>query len=466
MNWMLAAVLPACASAAALDDLEFAVARAVQSGARFLRANVDQVKQDDDPRIGGAAPLALWTLLACDTSPLDPVVEELRRETILALHTETRTFAVSCALVALLWSGDQESAAGREAREDEPAIEISEVVETLLVARVDEGEDAGGFRAHVTCVVPDGDVGEESRPADTLSTHMALFALRLAVEHGVAVDGGVFRDGASYLVERQNRDGGFGHARRDRPQSALLPTAAGVAALALSSEMLSSSGDLALRRRAAFAIGRGSRRIAKNLTFPPRDAGSWPYLAMTMLERFDWYVPDADLGRRGDWRRDAARWVVGTQLPDGGFGDPAELIKRTSGGFGAGGAGLAAKKSRLKPTVHGVFLRSCFALQFLARATRRLGSMSEDTSRLAALYDPGLPKDEIERIERRLSGFGKRAMPPLLVLLRREDWETAAFADRCLRRLTGRDMGFGDARTPEGRRRAIERWADLYLESG
>lgn len=437
-------------TAPALDDLDYAVSRAVQQGVTYAREHADLVAEEDAGFPGGAAGLLLYTLVQCGVQADDAVCLELATRASETIADENRTRALAHTILGL-------SAADAEAHRAALTAAVLRLAGSARAA----GPEKGGFGQSVSAI---GSPDAAAEPTDRISTPLVLFALRIAADHGIPVDRDVFSDGIDYLSAVQNRDGGFGHAESDRPDSRIIPTAGAAAAAVLAAEALPmDDAGRALRERASRIAQRAVKNLGDSLTLPPRDADEQPALALARLERLDWYVPGVLFDRSDDWRRDAARWLVAEQLSDGGFGDPAKARAKT--GPSGGSAGTQGKKSRVRPRVEASLARTCYALLFLSRSTAKHGGDHENILRLTESYDPAGAREEEQRLERRIVAFGERAMAPLVVLLRR-DTARAEFADKCLRRLTGKDVGYARARTEEDRRAAIDRWIDLYVGRG
>ncbi len=446
------------------DDLDMTIRMTIQRGSLYLEGALDEIEQQNEGHEGGLEALVLFTLLHCGAVPQDPAVKRLEAIVTAQASRQDFNYTIAYSVLALTTLDANRHRALVQA-----------CLDRLCRAQRTESPGAGayGYRVPPPAVLENEEDGEGDAPAfevsswDNCNTLTAILALRLALDLDFEVDPRVFERVVDYYVEVQGRDGGFGYSETDRPESSLSMTAGSLAALAMATEVLEPTPENRERReRAAIALKKGGRRVEALLRFPPRTT-AWPYFAAYAVERYGHFNAEDEIGGK-DWYRVAARWIVSGQSQDGSFGDSSPFGNR--GGLGAGGVvgpgtyGGAGKKNRLRGAQPGTggIPRTCFALLTLARVSRIHESQHGDVRRLLQGCEPDA--GDAERIQRRVLAYAGRALSPLIETLRVREEDMKVFADECLRRISGKDMGFSRARSDGERREVLNRWIAYYME--
>jgi hypothetical protein len=192
---------------------------------------------------------------------------------------------------------------------------------------------------------------------DFSNTQFAILGLRACRSAGVDAPPETWKAALAYLRKYQRPDGGWGYVvqgEQDEASYASL-TCAGVCSLAICLDALGTkdpTSDAGLRK----ALG----WLDKNLD-PTRNVGAdtssvvgpstWQYYHLYSLERAGRVLGKETIGKR-PWYAEGAAWLVARQQSDGHWEDEAGMV--------------GTRPKYLTPS------ETCFALLFLARATRPL----------------------------------------------------------------------------------------------
>jgi len=200
-----------------------------------------------------------------------------------------------------------------------------------------------------------------SRTSDTImkgdfsNTQVAILGLRACREAGLELPKETWKGALEYLRAFQRPDGGWGYVVQGLQDGASYAslTCAGICSLAICLNALGTSdvrSDPGMKKALAW--------LDKHLDLT-RNAGIeqsevlgpslWQYYHLYSLERVGRVLNQETLGKR-PWYAEGARWLLGAQASDGSWAD--------------GPGPMSPRPSYLTPA------DTCFALLFLARATR------------------------------------------------------------------------------------------------
>ncbi len=164
---------------------------------------------------------------------------------------------------------------------------------------------------------------------DNSNTQLALLGLHEAAKAGVPVPGIVWQRSLRHYNNTQYRDGSWGYRRRTRGYGSM--TAAGVASLYICGQRLHVGGRRVFidgaypdcgRYRQNQAIASGLDWLSRRFTVRsnPRGSDAWHFYYLYALERTGMIAGLRTFGEH-DWYREGAAYLVGSQKPDGRWGD-------------------------------------------------------------------------------------------------------------------------------------------------
>lgn len=182
--------------------------------------------------------------------------------------------------------------------------------------------------------------------ADTSNTQYALLGLRAAAAMGQRIPSKTWRDAADALIRRQDRYGGFGYQRSDRPTGAM--TVAGFASMVICADALPRRDGIQGKLRTG--CRRAAQWLSKNWSMtthiakpaPTKDTDRWLLYYLYGVERLAAFLEQDRIGKH-DWYAEGAPGIVDSQKKDGNWQ-------------------LAMSE-----------VDTCFALLFLTRGSRRTG---------------------------------------------------------------------------------------------
>ena len=439
------------------DDagMRLRVNRAIADGVAYLRSNDGPGSNALISYPLGEKCLKLYALRVAGVPSDDPLVVELRKTAVAAATQVDHTYTLSLALLGLL-------AADRAAH-------ASTIVH--LVSRLESGQmlqsNNGGAGAW-TYVVPRARTGDAPRrdgPSHALAhwsapvdwwddsnTQYAILALRAAADFGFEVDVRVFERAARHFIERQGSDGGFGYHRVTRRRPYIAMTAGGLGSLQMCLDLLDDDreGKL-LRRRGRAAMKDGLRWMGRRLAFPALDA-PWPFYSAYAVERLGHYADAQRLGSH-DWYAEGATWLVSVQRGDGSWSSRRLSASSRS----------SSRRDEFVASDYGAIVDTSFALLFLRRASFQHTQVSDEVTILLEGIGAQFRDDELAVIEQRILKVGEHAIPQLVKGLYLPVKAARAVAARCLRELTGEDMGYLEASDEHEARRAREAWVRYVL---
>ncbi len=265
---------------------------------------------------GGMTALAVLALVQAGVPLDDPVVA--RGLAALERMPDADTYAVSLRAMAFL-KADEVS--GKPAH----AAQVREAVAWLSAAQTSLG--TWGYNRRLA---QSGDPDALVTYTDHSNTQMALLALYEASRAGYPVDEQVWKRSESHYVRAQNKDGGWGYRMGPSYNSYGSMTAAGLASLMAAGSRLHEGRQFKCgtpERVKLCGQYRQNEPIAQALAWldkhfsvseHPGLPGSYHYYYLYAVERVGIIGGLRTIGR-ADWFREGAAFLVGRQLPDGGF---------------------------------------------------------------------------------------------------------------------------------------------------
>jgi hypothetical protein len=219
------------------------------------------------------------------------------------------------------------------------------------------GEKAkpGGATPKVVIARRSSITSERVLKGDFSNTQVAILGLRACREAGVEIPKETWKAALDYLRRFQRQDGGWGYVIEDQQDGASYAslTCAGMCSLAICLNALGTSdvrSDAGLKKALAW--------LDKNLD-PTHNVGvdqsevlgpsPWQYYHLYSLERIGRVLNVETLGKHA-WYAEGARWLLAQQASDGSWAD--------------GPGAMGPRPTYLTPA------DTCFAILFLARATR------------------------------------------------------------------------------------------------
>ena len=190
---------------------------------------------------------------------------------------------------------------------------------------------------------------------DFSNTQVAILGLRACREAGIELPKETWKGALEYLRTFQRPDGGWGYVVQGQQDGASYAslTCAGACSLAICLNALG-TGDV----RSDAGMKKALAWLDKHLD-PSRNVGidqsevlgpsPWQYYHLYSLERVGRVLNSETIGKR-PWYAEGARWLLGAQAGDGSWAD--------------GPGPMSPRPSYLTPA------DTCFAILFLARATR------------------------------------------------------------------------------------------------
>jgi hypothetical protein len=221
----------------------------------------------------------------------------------------------------------------------------------------EEGAEKPSYPRDKVKVVRQGGVTSDSvLRGDFSNTQFAILGLRACASAGVEAPASTWKAALAYLRKYQRPDGGWGYVVQGTQDEASYSslTCAGVCSTAICLSALGTkdvASDAGIKKALAW--------LDKNLD-PTRNAGAdassvmgpstWQYYHLYSLERAGRVLGKETVGKR-PWYAEGAAWLVARQQADGHWEDDATAV-------------VGTRPRYLTPS------ETCFALLFLARATR------------------------------------------------------------------------------------------------
>ncbi|MBN2581749.1 MAG: DUF4159 domain-containing protein [Planctomycetes bacterium] len=265
---------------------------------------------------GGMTALAVLALLQAGVPPDDAVVA--KGMAALERMPDADTYVVSLRLMAML-KADEVSGKPAHAKEARAA-----------VAWLSEAQTYVGTWGYNRRLAQEASADALITNTDNSNTQMALLALYEAAKAGYGVDDQVWKRSESHYVRSQNKDGGWGYRMGPGNNSYGSMTAAGLASLFVTGSRLHEDKQYkcGTPERVKFCgqyrqnepIAQALAWLDKNFSVSehPGLSGSYHYYYLYAVERVGIVGGLKTIGR-SDWFREGAAFLVGRQLPDGGF---------------------------------------------------------------------------------------------------------------------------------------------------
>jgi hypothetical protein len=196
--------------------------------------------------------------------------------------------------------------------------------------------------------------GTAVEKGDFSNTQFAILGLRACRDAGIEVPKETWKAALEYLRKFQREEGGWGYVMQGEQDGASYAslTCAGTCSLAITLHALGSKDP-----KSDAGVKKALQWLDKNLD-PTRNAGienssvlgpsRWQYYHLYSLERAGRVLGLSTVGKR-DWYAEGASWILAAQKGDGRWSDETDDSSRPK---------------YLTPA------DTCFALLFLARATR------------------------------------------------------------------------------------------------
>ncbi|MBK9383252.1 MAG: hypothetical protein IPN34_00290 [Planctomycetes bacterium] len=315
---------------------------------------------------------------------------------------------------------------------------------------------------------------EREGPDGATVAARAVLAARSAERAGSPFDLERWRTSGEFLLARQQRDGGVGGPGR-RARSNGAATAGAIAAW---TALAAREAEAERRARLGSALQRAEAWLLEEWTVERNPGGHGEDLAWLVdLERAEALLLIApESAKRRAKRRDG--YLAGYQLPDWGWNHRASLqdVMGPAGSVPSGaGAGAGVGPPQL-PRGLGALPQVVYDPFDTASATLALaaGTRASEAELRFALQRRWISPRALPSAER-LDGFVALlrehfsvAVPELLAGLSAEDAPCRAFALRCLRALTGEDLGFDPAKasTEPANQKALEAWRGWWMTEG
>jgi hypothetical protein len=337
-------------------------------------------------------------------------------------------------------------------------------LERALARLLELAREDGGFPPNSDGQGPDG----------AALTARALLAARAAARTGLALERERWRRSLEFLLARQQRDGGVGGPGRKARSNG----AATAGAIAAWTWFAAEEPEGRERERLLAALSRAEAWLVEEWTVERNPGGRGEDLAwLVELERAEALALLApEPAKRRAQRRDG--YLAGYQLPDWGWNHRASLqdVMGPAGSLPSGaGAGAGVGPPHL-PRGLGAVPQVVFDPRDTASATLALAGAtrpSEAELRFALQRRLASPRalPGAERFEGFLALLRPQlavAVPELLAALGAPEVPVRAFALRCLRALTGEDLGFDPAKAPgdAANQRALEAWRSWWMTEG
>ncbi len=315
---------------------------------------------------------------------------------------------------------------------------------------------------------------EREGPDSAAVSARALLAARAAENAGVPFDFERWAATGEFLLSRRQRDGGVGGPGRKARSNG----AATAGALAAWATLAARDADAARKARCAEAMQRAEAWLLEEWTVERNPGGHGEDLAWLVdLERAETLLLIApESAKRRQKRRDG--YLAGYQLPDWGWNSRASLqdVMGPAGSVPSGaGAGAGVGPPQL-PRGLGAVPQVVYDPYDTASATLALAGgtrASEAELRFALqrrLASPrALPSaDRFEAFLALLREHFAVVIPELIAGLSAADAPCRAWALRCLRALSGADLGFDPAKSPgePSNQKALEAWRHWWMTEG